>query len=83
MAEIRYNENGSITLSVNGKEETIIKYLRSLIQYDKEHFTYVNNIYFIIEKFKRWAKASYQQVTVNHISIHLQKTPIIAEKDIR
>lgn len=31
-------------------------YLRSLIQYDKEHFTYVNNIYFIIEKFKRWAK---------------------------
>ena len=32
------------------------EYLRSLIQYDKEHFTYVNNIYFIIEKFKRWAK---------------------------
>lgn len=31
-------------------------YLRSLIQYDKDHFTYVNNIYFIIEKFKRWAK---------------------------
>ncbi len=31
-------------------------YLKSLIQYDKENFTYVNNIYFIIEKFKRWAK---------------------------
>lgn len=31
-------------------------YLKSLIQYDKQHFTYVNNIYFIIEKFKQWAK---------------------------
>ena len=31
-------------------------YLRSLIQYDKNQFTYVNNIYFIIEKFKQWAK---------------------------
>lgn len=31
-------------------------YLRSMIQYDKEHFNYVNNIYFIIEKFKQWAK---------------------------
>ena len=31
-------------------------YLRSLIQYDKKQFTYVNNIYFIIEKFKQWAK---------------------------
>lgn len=31
-------------------------YLKSLIQYDKKSFTYVNNIYFIIEKFKQWAK---------------------------
>ena len=31
-------------------------YLKSLIQYDKQNFTYVNNIYFIIEKFKQWAK---------------------------
>ena len=31
-------------------------YLRSLIQYDKKQFTYVNNIYFIIEKFKQWVK---------------------------
>lgn len=31
-------------------------YLRSLIQYDKKSFTYVNNIYFILEKFKQWAK---------------------------
>ena len=31
-------------------------YLRSLMQYDKQNFTYVNNIYFIIEKFKQWAK---------------------------
>lgn len=31
-------------------------YLRELIQYDKKQFTYVNNIYFIIEKFKQWAK---------------------------
>lgn len=31
-------------------------YLKELIQYDKKQFTYVNNIYFIIEKFKQWAK---------------------------
>ncbi|MBR5370148.1 MAG: hypothetical protein IK137_02460 [Bacilli bacterium] len=30
--------------------------LRKLISYDKEMFTYVDNIYFIIEKFKRWAE---------------------------
>ena len=30
--------------------------LRRLISYDKEMFTYVDNIYFIIEKFKRWAE---------------------------
>lgn len=30
--------------------------LRKMIQYDKKSFTYVNNIYFIIEKFKKWAK---------------------------
>ena len=27
-----------------------------MIKYDKEMFTYVDNIYFIIEKFKRWSK---------------------------
>ena len=30
--------------------------IKSIIQYDKNYFTYVNNIYFIIEKFKQWAK---------------------------
>ena len=30
--------------------------LLRMIQYDKEQFTYVNNIYFIPEKFKKWAK---------------------------
>lgn len=30
--------------------------LKKMIQYDKKNFTYVNNIYFIIEKFKQWAK---------------------------
>lgn len=30
--------------------------LKNMIKYDKEMFTYVDNIYFIIEKFKRWAK---------------------------
>lgn len=30
--------------------------LKNIIKYDKEMFTYVDNIYFIIEKFKRWAK---------------------------
>ncbi len=30
--------------------------LQNLISYDKEMFTYVDNIYFIIEKFKRWAE---------------------------
>ena len=30
--------------------------IRNLISYDKEMFTYVDNIYFIIEKFKDWAK---------------------------
>ena len=30
--------------------------IKSMIQYDKDKFTYVNNIYFIIEKFKQWAK---------------------------
>ena len=28
----------------------------NMIQYDKHLFTYVDNIYFIIEKFKRWCK---------------------------
>lgn len=30
--------------------------LKELIKYDKKAFTYVDNIYFIIEKFKKWAK---------------------------
>ena len=30
--------------------------LKQMISYDKKSFTYVNNIYFIIEKFKQWAK---------------------------
>lgn len=30
--------------------------LKRLISYDKNMFTYVDNIYFIIEKFKRWAE---------------------------
>lgn len=30
--------------------------LRNIISYDKEMFTYVDNIYFIIEKFKRWVE---------------------------
>ena len=30
--------------------------LLSIISYDKKDFTYVNNVYFIIEKFKQWAK---------------------------
>ena len=30
--------------------------LKRLISYDKKMFTYVDNIYFILEKFKRWAE---------------------------
>lgn len=30
--------------------------VKKFIQYDKKSFTYVDNIYFIIEKFKKWAK---------------------------
>lgn len=30
--------------------------LKNLIKYDKKAFTYVDNIYFILEKFKKWAK---------------------------
>lgn len=30
--------------------------LKRLISYDKDMFTYVDNIYFIIEKFKQWAE---------------------------
>ena len=30
--------------------------LKHMISYDKDMFTYVDNIYFIIEKFKRWAE---------------------------
>ena len=30
--------------------------LRNMIQYDKKNFNYVNNIYFILEKFKQWSK---------------------------
>lgn len=30
--------------------------LKQMIQYDKKAFTYVNNIYFMLEKFKQWAK---------------------------
>lgn len=30
--------------------------IKRIISYDKEMFTYVDNIYFIIEKFKRWAE---------------------------
>ena len=32
------------------------KDLRDMIQYDKQSFTYVDNPYFILEKFKTWAK---------------------------
>lgn len=30
--------------------------LKNMISYDKEEFTIVNNIYFILEKFKKWSK---------------------------
>ena len=30
--------------------------VKNMIQYDKKNFTYVNNIYFMIEKFKQWSK---------------------------
>ena len=30
--------------------------LRQMISYDKEMFTYIDNQYFIIEKFKKWVK---------------------------
>ena len=30
--------------------------IKRMISYDKEMFNYVDNIYFIIEKFKRWSK---------------------------
>ena len=30
--------------------------IKNMISYDKDMFTYVNNIYFIIEKFKRWVE---------------------------
>lgn len=30
--------------------------LKTMIKYDKKSFNYVDNIYFIIEKFKSWAK---------------------------
>lgn len=30
--------------------------IKRIISYDKDSFTYVDNIYFIIEKFKQWAK---------------------------
>ena len=30
--------------------------IKRIINYEKEQFTYVNNIYFIIEKFKQWSK---------------------------
>lgn len=32
------------------------KDLREMLQYDKKNFTYVDNPYFIIEKFKSWTK---------------------------
>lgn len=32
------------------------EYILDMIQYDKEMFTYVNNVYFIYEKFKHWVK---------------------------
>lgn len=30
--------------------------IKQMIQYDKKNFTYIDNIYFIKEKFKNWAK---------------------------
>ena len=30
--------------------------IKNMISYDKNMFTYVDNIYFIIEKFKRWVE---------------------------
>lgn len=30
--------------------------IKQMIQYDKKSFTYIDNIYFIKEKFKNWAK---------------------------
>ncbi len=39
---------------VNSKIE--IDDIKKLISYDKDQFTYVKNIYFILEKFKHWIK---------------------------
>ena len=39
---------------VNSKIE--IDDIKKMISYDKDQFTYVKNIYFILEKFKHWIK---------------------------
>lgn len=33
-----------------------IQDIKNMIKYDKKNFNYVDNIYFIIEKFKQWSK---------------------------
>ena len=47
--------------------------LRNLISYDKEMFTYVDNIYFIIEKFKRWVEDYPILIFENGIKVLLDK----------
>lgn len=50
--------------------------LKNMIKYDKKSFTYVNNIYFILEKFKQWVK-DYPLLTLesNYTMKYLEELP--------
>lgn len=78
MAEIRYNENGSITLSVNGKEETF-EQVCLLVNFLRE-----NNLEISLEEIKTLDTVLFKHFDLREYLFSINKTPAIlaAETDI-
>lgn len=68
MAEIRYNENGSITISVNGKEETF-EQVSKLVNYLRE-----NNLEISLEEIKTIDRQLFEDFDLREYFCSLNKS---------
>lgn len=78
MAEIRYNENGSITLSVNGKEETF-EQVSKLVNFLRE-----NNLEISLNEVKTLDIQLFKYFDLREYLLSINKTPsvVAAETNI-
>lgn len=71
MAEIKYNENGSVTLSVNGKEETF-EQVSKLVNFLRD-----NNLEISLEEIKTIDRQLFEDFDLREYLLSINKTPAI------